>query len=132
MALRRRRRCAGWTGRMDACQMFNAYTVLSPPLPTHLSQPTTHTTVTPHPLLQSSDEESDDDDDEDEESEEEESDDDDEEEEEEEEDEKPAAKKVKGNDGAAKKAASSDVDVSAAQGSKTVFVKNLPWKADEV
>ena len=46
-------------------------------------------------------------------------------EEEEEEEEKPAAKKQKGADGGA-------VDVSAANGSRTIFIKNLAWAADEV
>lgn len=48
-----------------------------------------------------------------------------EEEEEEKEEKKPAAKKQKAADGSA-------VDVSAANGSRTIFIKNLAWKADEV
>ena len=46
-------------------------------------------------------------------------------EEEEEEEKKPAAKKQKAADGSA-------VDVSAANGSRTIFMKNLAWAADEV
>jgi hypothetical protein len=46
-------------------------------------------------------------------------------EEEEEEEKKPAAKKQKATDGSA-------VDVSAANGSRTIFMKNLAWAADEV
>ncbi|KAL4434185.1 hypothetical protein ABPG75_000626 [Micractinium tetrahymenae] len=46
------------------------------------------------------------------------------EEEEEEEEKKPAAKKQKAADGSA-------VDVSAASGSRTIFMKNLAWSADE-
>lgn len=42
-----------------------------------------------------------------------------------EEEEKPAAKKQKAADGSA-------VDVSAANGSRTIFIKNLAWAADEV
>jgi nucleolin len=66
----------------------------------------------------------DDDDDEDDDDEDDEEEDDDDEEEEEEEAEEPPKKK-------AKKEAKPDVDVSAAQGSKTIFVKNLPWSAGE-
>lgn len=44
---------------------------------------------------------------------------------EEEEPKKPAAKKQKAADGSA-------VDVSAANGSRTIFMKNLAWSADEV
>ena len=46
-------------------------------------------------------------------------------EEEEEAPKKPAAKKQKGADGGA-------VDVSAANGSRTIFIKNLAWAATEV
>ena len=45
--------------------------------------------------------------------------------EEEEEKPKPAAKKQKANDGSA-------VDVSAANGSRTIFIKNLAWATDDV
>jgi hypothetical protein len=48
-----------------------------------------------------------------------------EESEEEKEEEKPAAKKQKAADG-------SSVDVSAVNGSRTIFMKNLAWAADEV
>ena len=55
-----------------------------------------------------------------------------EEEDEDEEEEKaapaPAAKKAKTENGAQKTKAA---DTTAAQGSRTIFVKNLPWSADE-
>ena len=44
----------------------------------------------------------------------------------------PAAKKAKAENGVAKtKPAAAAVDTGAAQGSRTIFIKNLPWSADE-
>ncbi len=57
-----------------------------------------------------------------------------EEESDEEEEEKPApaAKKAKTENGAVKtKPAAAAADAGAAQGSRTIFIKNLPWSADE-